>query len=151
MVEQGWLDSGKRQAMKFPKPEDPKGAPGMEGQTGYLVTEAQNELARQLVAQGKAADLDDAKALVEAGGWTVTLSIDRKKQAQLEKTVKKQLTSKLDPKKRKVDADVQAGAASVDPKTGKVVAMYGGAGLLQALRRTTRPAGTTSPPRPSSR
>ncbi|MFG2312092.1 transglycosylase domain-containing protein [Streptomyces sp. NPDC048566] len=150
MVEQGWLDSGKRQAMKFPKPEDPQGAPGMEGQTGYLVTEAQNELARQLVAQGKAADLDDAKALVEAGGWTVKLTIDRKKQALLEKTVKKQLTSKLDPKKRKVDANIQAGAASVDPKTGKVLAMYGGQDYFKhyvnnATRRDYQAASTFKP------
>ncbi|MGW6491678.1 transglycosylase domain-containing protein [Streptomyces sp. NPDC055056] len=150
MVEQGWLGSGERQGLKFPKPRDPQGAAGMEGQTGYLVTEAQDELARQLVAQGKAADLDDAKALVDAGGWTIKLNIDKKKQALLEKTVKKQLTSKLDPKKRKVDANIQAGAASVDPKTGKVVAMYGGQDYFKhyinnATRRDYQAASTFKP------
>ncbi|MER5395116.1 transglycosylase domain-containing protein [Streptomyces sp. NPDC002599] len=150
MVEQHWLDSGKRAGMKFPVPEEPKGAPGMEGQTGYLVEAADNELAKQLVAQGTAEDLDDAKALITAGGWTVTLNVDKKKQALLEKTVKQQLTSKLDPKKRKVDADIQAGAASVDPKTGKVLAMYGGKDYFKhyfnnATRRDYQAASTFKP------
>ncbi|MGW3912606.1 transglycosylase domain-containing protein [Streptomyces sp. NPDC005070] len=126
MVEMHWLDAGKRAGMKFPVPKEPKGAPGMEGQTGYLVEAANNEVAKQLVAGGTAEDLDDAKALLTAGGWTITLNVDKTKQALLEKTVKQQLTSKLDPKKRKVDANVQAGATSVDPKTGKILAMYGG-------------------------
>ncbi|MCX4988720.1 MULTISPECIES: transglycosylase domain-containing protein [unclassified Streptomyces] len=150
MVEQGWLDSGKRAGMKFPVPKDPKGAPGMEGQTGYLVFQAEAELAKQLVAQGTAADLDDAHALIDAGGWTITLNIDKKKQTLLEKTVKQQLTSKLDPKKRKVDANIQAGAVSVDPKTGKVLAMYGGKDyfkhyLNNATRRDYQAASTFKP------
>jgi membrane peptidoglycan carboxypeptidase len=150
MVEQGWLDSGKRAGLKFPVPKDPKGAPGMEGQTGYVVEAAENELAKQLVAEGTAADLDDAKALVTAGGWTITLNIDKKKQALLEKTVKEQLTSKLDPKKRKVDANIQAGAVSVDPKTGKVLAMYGGKDYFKhyinnSTRRDYQAASTFKP------
>ncbi|MFD5516481.1 transglycosylase domain-containing protein [Streptomyces sp. NPDC127066] len=150
MVEQHWLDSGERAAMKFPVPKAPKGAPGMEGQTGYLVEAADNELAKQLVAQGTAEDLDDAKALITAGGWTITLNVDKKKQALLEKTVKQQLTGKLDPKKRKVDADIQAGAASVDPKTGKVLAMYGGKDYFKhyfnnATRRDYQAASTFKP------
>jgi len=150
MVEEGWLDSAKRQAMKFPVPKAPKGAPGMEGETGYLVEAANNTLAKQLVVQGAATDLDNAKAIVDAGGWTVTLNIDKKKQALLEKTVKAQLTSKLDPKKRKVDANIQAGAASVDPKTGNVVAMYGGVDYFKhyfnnATRRDYQAASTFKP------
>ncbi|MFF4351655.1 transglycosylase domain-containing protein [Streptomyces sp. NPDC001530] len=150
MVEEGWLDSAKRQAMKFPVPKPPKGAPGMEGQTGYLVKAAESALAKQLVAQGTAPSLDDAQNMVEAGGWTITLNIDKKKQAQLEKAVKAQLTSKLDPKKRKVDANIQAGAASVDPKTGKVLAMYGGQNYLKhyynnATRRDYQVASTFKP------
>ncbi|WP_406332610.1 transglycosylase domain-containing protein [Streptomyces sp. NBC_00203] len=134
MVEEGWLDSAKRAAMKFPEPKAPKGAPGMEGQTGYLVKAADSALAKQLVDQGTATSLDDAQNMVDAGGWTITLNIDKKKQALLEKTVKAQLTSKLDPKKRKVDGDIQAGAVSVDPKTGKVLAMYGGKSYLDHYR-----------------
>ncbi len=94
--------------------------------------------------------MEQAKALVDLGGYTVTLNIDQKKQAALEKAVKEKLTSKLDPEKRKVDADVQAGAVSVDPKTGSVVAMYGGVNYLKhytnnATRDDYQPASTFKP------
>ncbi len=150
MVGQKWLDGGKRQAMRFPVPKEPKPAAGMEGQTGYLVNAANAALERQLVAQGAAEDMERARALVELGGYTVTLNIDRKKQTALEESVKSQLTSKLDPGKRDVDADVQAGAVSVDPKTGAVVAMYGGVDYLKhyynnATRDDYQPASTFKP------
>ncbi|MEV6837612.1 transglycosylase domain-containing protein [Streptomyces sp. NPDC051133] len=150
MVKQHWLDAGKRQGMTFPKPKEPKAAPGMKGQTGYLVDAANTALEKRLVSQGSAATLGDAEALVRKGGWTITLNIDRKKQHRLEQSVKDELTSKLDPKKRPVDADVQPGAVSVDPKTGKVVAMYGGTDYFKhyynnATRRDYQPASTFKP------
>ncbi|MGV9292271.1 transglycosylase domain-containing protein [Streptomyces sp. NPDC003719] len=150
MVEQKWLSATDRQAMKFPVPMEPKPAPGMEGQTGYLVEAANTALKKQLVAGGSAEDMKQADALVEAGGWTVTLNVDKKKQVALEKSVKEQLTSKLDPSKRDVDADVQAGAVSVDPKTGAVVAMYGGVDYVKHFRNNAtrddyQPASTFKP------
>ncbi|MEV5316577.1 transglycosylase domain-containing protein [Streptomyces sp. NPDC052687] len=150
MVEEGWLDAGKRAAMTFPVPKDPKAAPGMEGQNGYIVEEANRELARQLVAQGSAADMEEALTKIKRGGWTITVNIDSKKQKLLEKAVEDQLTSKLDPKKRDVDADVQAGAVSVDPKTGRVLAMYGGTDYVEhytnnATRDDYQPASTFKP------
>ncbi|MFJ6568259.1 transglycosylase domain-containing protein [Streptomyces sp. NPDC091292] len=148
MVEQGWLDAGKRQGLKFPVPKDPRPAPGLGGQTGYLVKAANDALQKQLVAEGLSAS--DAEAQVEAGGWTLTLNIDKAKQQQLEKAVKAQLTSKLEPKSRTVDGDVQAGAVSVDPKTGAVLAMYGGQDYVKhftnnATRRDYQPASTFKP------
>ncbi|MGC5562961.1 transglycosylase domain-containing protein [Streptomyces sp. FR-108] len=150
MVEEGWLDSAERDDMTFPVPKDPKGAPGLEGQAGYLVEAANTTLEKQLVEQGTASDMDEAATMVKAGGWTITLNIDKKKQAQLEKAVKAKLTSKLDGKKRDVDADIQAGAASVDPKTGRVLAMYGGVDYVKhftnnATRRDYQPASTFKP------
>ncbi|CAL9579629.1 transglycosylase domain-containing protein [Streptomyces sp. enrichment culture] len=150
MVEQEWLSRSDRQGMEFPQPEEPKAAAGMEGQTGYLVEAANYSLKKQLVAQGDAEDMEQAKALVDLGGYTVTLNIDKKKQAELEKSVKEKLTSKLDPDKRDVDADVQAGAVSVDPKTGAVVAMYGGVDYIKhytnnATRDDYQPASTFKP------
>ncbi|WP_338782809.1 transglycosylase domain-containing protein [Streptomyces sp. DG1A-41] len=150
MVEEGWLSRSERDAMKFPVPKDPRPAPGMEGQKGYLVNAANAALEKQLVAEGTAGSTKEAEAMVSAGGWTVTLNIDKKKQAALEKSVKQQLTSKLDPEKRKVDGDVQAGAASVNPKTGAVVAMYGGVDYFKhytnnATRSDYQPASTFKP------
>ncbi|WP_221347663.1 transglycosylase domain-containing protein [Streptomyces beigongshangae] len=150
MVEEDWLSPAKRDGMKFPVPKEPKGAPGMQGQAGYMAEAADNALMEQLVAKGTASDMKEAAALVKAGGWTITLNIDKKKQAQLEKSVRSQLTGKLDPGKRKVDANVQAGAVSVDPKTGAVVAMYGGVDYVKhytnnATRRDYQPASTFKP------
>ncbi|MFD7703203.1 transglycosylase domain-containing protein [Streptomyces caelestis] len=134
MVEQKWLDRADRQGMEFPVPKEPKPAPGMEGQTGYLVEAANAALKRQLVAQGTAEDMKQADAMLDLGGYTVTLNIDKKKQKALEEAVKTKLTSRLDPGKREVDADVQAGAVSVDPKTGAVLAMYGGVDYVKHYR-----------------
>ncbi|MZD56174.1 transglycosylase domain-containing protein, partial [Streptomyces sp. SID5606] len=150
MVEQKWLAASDRQGMEFPVPKEPKAAPELKGQTGYLVEAANATLKKQLVAQGAAEDMEQAKALVDLGGYTVTLNIDKKKQAALEKSVKAKLTSKLDPGKRDVDADVQAGAVSVDPKTGRVLAMYGGEDYVKhytnnATRADYQPASTFKP------
>ncbi|WP_371102659.1 transglycosylase domain-containing protein, partial [Streptomyces sp. PU_AKi4] len=150
MVGEEWLDRADRQGMKFPVPEEPKAVPGMEGQTGYLVEAANTALKQQLVAQGVAEDTKQADAMLDLGGYTITLNIDKKKQKALEEAVKEKLTSRLDPGKRKVDADVQAGAVSVDPKTGAVLAMYGGVDYVKhyrnnATRDDYQPASTFKP------
>ncbi|MGW0615288.1 transglycosylase domain-containing protein [Streptomyces sp. NPDC002788] len=150
MVQEGWLGKAEREALKFPTPKEPKADPTMGGQTGYLVKAANAALEQQLIAEGTAEDAKQAEAMVNQGGWTITLNIDKKKQAALEKSVKTQLTSKLDPKKRQVDADVQAGAVSVDPKTGAVLAMYGGVDYFKhfrnnATRTDYQPASTFKP------
>ncbi|MEU2287908.1 transglycosylase domain-containing protein [Streptomyces sp. NPDC013178] len=150
MVEEGWLTKAERAGMTFPVPKEPKAAPGQEGQVGYLVDAANSELEKQLVSQGVADSRKEAEAMVNAGGWNITLNIDKKKQKALEASVKEQLTSKLDKKKRSVDGDVQAGAASVDPKTGAVVAMYGGVNYVEhytnnATRTDYQPASTFKP------
>ncbi|MEU9098231.1 transglycosylase domain-containing protein [Streptomyces sp. NPDC048361] len=140
MVEKKWLTPEDRKNTKFEPPMDAKAAPGLEGQTGYLVDAAKDELRANGVSD----------ALLARGGWTITLNIDPAKQKLLENAVKEKLTGKLDPKKRKVDADLQAGAASVDPKTGSVVALYGGQDypkhqLSNATNETYQPASTFKP------
>ncbi|GAA0487205.1 transglycosylase domain-containing protein [Streptomyces olivaceiscleroticus] len=140
MVEMHWLDAGKRQGMKFPVPDDPKPSSGLKGQKGYLVKLADQELNKQGITDEQ----------IAAGGWTITLGVEKKRQQALESAVKQELTSKLDPKARDVDADAQAGAVSVDPKTGHVVALYGGKGYLEhyvnnATRDDYQPASTFKP------
>ncbi|MEV4945101.1 transglycosylase domain-containing protein [Streptomyces sp. NPDC053755] len=140
MVEEGWLPQTERAGLKFPVPQKPKPAPGMEGQTGYLVEAANQELMRQGISEGD----------IRAGGWTITLNIDEKKQKSLVKAVERQLEDKLDRKDDEKDATVQAGATSVDPKTGRVLALYGGVGATEhwmsnATRRDYQPASTFKP------
>ncbi|MFF4171286.1 transglycosylase domain-containing protein [Streptomyces sp. NPDC001744] len=140
MVGEGWLPPAERAGTKFPVPHKPRPLPGMEGQTGYIVEAANEELARQGVSE------ED----IRAGGWTITLNIDEKRQKDLVKAVEKQLESKLDRKGNAKHATVQAGATSVDPKTGAVVAMYGGVGATEhwisnATRRDYQPASTFKP------
>ncbi|QIK06804.1 penicillin-binding protein [Streptomyces sp. ID38640] len=140
MVEMKWLPAADRAKQKFDVPQDPKPLPGVSGQTSYLVKQAKQEL----FAQG----VDETE--FEAGGWTVTLGIDKKKQKALEESVKRKLTDDLDPKRRKVDGDAQLGATSVDPKSGHIVAMYGGDGYPKhytnnATRSDYQPASTFKP------
>ncbi|GGR69334.1 penicillin-binding protein [Streptomyces aureoverticillatus] len=148
MVEEGWLPAAERDGLKFPVPQAPKPRPEMKGQTGYLVEAANAILQQRLVKQGYTKS--EAEAQVRAGGYTVTLNIDRKKQRELEKSVDKKLNDRLEPGKRKADARVQAGAVSVDPKTGGIVAMYGGRGYTEhytnnATRTDYQPASTFKP------
>ncbi|MFD9886445.1 transglycosylase domain-containing protein [Streptomyces alboflavus] len=148
MVGEGWLDSAERDRLKFPKPHEPKPDPEMKGQTGYLVRAANEAIEAQLVKEGYTKS--EAEAQLKAGGYTITLNIDPKKQRQLEKAVDRKLNDKLEPGKSKADARVQAGAVSVDPKTGGIVAMYGGRDYLKhftnnATRADYQPASTFKP------
>ncbi|MCX5011995.1 penicillin-binding protein [Streptomyces sp. NBC_00555] len=143
MVEMGKLDPAKRKTMTLPPPIKPKPRPGMDGQKGYLIQAANDEMNEQKITD----------AQIAAGGWNIVLNIDPKKQAALEKAVQDELESKLDrkdTKNRPQDQSVQAGATSVDPKTGAIVAMYGGQGLAEkdqsnALRTDYQPGSTFKP------
>ncbi|MFG2362854.1 transglycosylase domain-containing protein [Streptomyces mirabilis] len=93
----------------------------LSGQTGYLV-----DIAKEYVA--KKASITPEQ--LEKGGYRIYTTFDKKKVTELEKAVKATKKSFLDAKARpKTDKDVQFGAASVDPKTGKIVAIYGGDGF----------------------
>ncbi|MFE6778073.1 transglycosylase domain-containing protein [Streptomyces sp. NPDC057702] len=141
MVGEKWLDGDRRAAMKFPVPRAPKAIAGHAGQRGYLVKLAERELVRAGVSE---------QDLLAAGGWDITLNIDRNKQRSLERAVDSELLADLNPKARPVDARVQAGAVSVDPKTGGIVALYGGRDYVRhyvnnATRRDYQPASTFKP------
>ncbi|MFJ4517159.1 transglycosylase domain-containing protein [Streptomyces sp. NPDC088816] len=117
MVKKGWLPASQRAGMKFPMPKDATAPTGMSGQRGYIVRAVKDYL-----AQNKILDEDQ----LGAGGYQITTTLQKRNQDALVKAVDDQVMNKLDRKNRKVDNYVRAGAASVDPKTGELVAMYGG-------------------------
>ncbi|GAA2144243.1 transglycosylase domain-containing protein [Kitasatospora kazusensis] len=117
MVKENWLSAADRAATAFPQVKEPQSPPGLSGQAGYLVRAATD----YLTSHGIVSD-----AALAQGGYTVKLTVDAARQQALQDSVQSQLTDKLDPGKRKNDAAAQAGAVSLDPKTGAVVALYGG-------------------------
>ncbi|WP_052845583.1 transglycosylase domain-containing protein [Streptomyces sp. NRRL S-31] len=117
MVKKGWLDESERTGMKFPMPKEQTVSTGMSGQRGYLV-----EAVKQYLTGNDIIDTDH----LAAGGYRITTTIQKNRQDAFVKAVDDRLMSKLDKKNRKADTYVRAGGASVDPKTGKVVALYGG-------------------------
>ncbi|MGW0879535.1 transglycosylase domain-containing protein [Streptomyces sp. NPDC002671] len=117
MVKKGWLSEDKRTGMKFPMPKEQTVSTGMSGQRGYLVDAVKHYLITNNIISAEE---------LAAGGYRITTTIQKDRQDSFVKAVNDQLISKLDKKNNKADTYVRAGGASVDPKTGKVVAMYGG-------------------------
>ncbi|MCX4962926.1 transglycosylase domain-containing protein [Streptomyces virginiae] len=117
MVKKQWLTPAERATTQFPEPGKVRAAAGLSGQRGYLV-----EAIKDYIVDNKI--LDD-KTLAE-GGYRITTTIDKRRQSALVDAVNSQMVSKLEPETRKADRLVRAGGVSIDPATGKVLAMYGG-------------------------
>ncbi|MGW2676510.1 transglycosylase domain-containing protein [Streptomyces sp. NPDC001436] len=112
--------SERAQYKDFPARVDLAQASGMTGQTGYLV-----EVAKAYVM--KTADISAEKMAL--GGYTIRTTFQKPKVDALTKAVEDTRNDFLDEKKRpEYDTFVQFGAASVDVKTGAIVALYGGPG-----------------------
>ncbi|GAA1893377.1 transglycosylase domain-containing protein [Streptomyces durmitorensis] len=117
MVKEGWLSAAERAKTKFPTPKEAKGASGLSGQRGYLVQAVEDYLTSN--------DIVDEDTLAK-GGYRITTTLQKNRQDAFKEAVDDQVMSKVDKDARKVDRNVRAGGASIDPDTGKVVAMYGG-------------------------
>ncbi|MEV0531337.1 transglycosylase domain-containing protein [Kitasatospora sp. NPDC050463] len=119
MVQLGFLTAADRAAITFPDPIDPQPATGLAGQSGYLVGVADDYLV--------SAGIIDT-ATLKAGGWRITTTFDKPRQDAFVSAVQQELTEELDPRARPTtDTDVRVAGASVEPATGRVVAVYGGA------------------------
>ncbi|MGW8504749.1 transglycosylase domain-containing protein [Streptomyces sp. CLCI03] len=117
MVKKQWLTPAERATTQFPEPGKVRAAAGLSGQRGYLV-----EAIKDYIVDNEI--LDD-KTLAE-GGYRITTTIDKRRQSALVDAVDSQMVSKLEPETRKADRLVRTGGVSIDPATGKVLAMYGG-------------------------
>ncbi|MFD3719387.1 transglycosylase domain-containing protein [Streptomyces sp. NPDC058674] len=122
-VEVGRMSKEERSKYKdadFPARIESAQARGMNGQIGYLV-----ETAKQYVMKTK----DITAEQMALGGYRIKTTFQKPKVDALTKAVEDTRDDFLDEKKRpELDTFVQFGAASVDVKTGAIVALYGGPG-----------------------
>ncbi|MER6076329.1 transglycosylase domain-containing protein [Streptomyces sp. NPDC001817] len=121
MVAEHWLTPAARRNLRFPQLRKAHPAAAVSGQRGYVVQAVEQYLLNNNIVSEQ--DL-------AAGGFTITTTIDRRRQAALAQAVSRQLLSRLSPG-RKQDVWVRAAAASVDPLSGRTVALYGGADALR--------------------
>ena len=127
MVKTSRLTPGQRAryaAAGFPAPAKWTRGSGLTGETGYLV-----QLAR---SYAEAHDPTITDSSLSRGGYQIQTTFDRTKTAALARAVAAVRKQRLDPAHRSVDRDVQVGAASVDPATGRILAVYGGPGFDHA-------------------
>ncbi|MGW5000003.1 transglycosylase domain-containing protein [Streptomyces hydrogenans] len=117
MVKEGWLTAGERAALRFPDPQTARPSTGLSGQRGYLVQAVEEYLTGRGVV--------DEKTLA-GGGFRIVTTLDPDRQAALVRAVEDRVTHRLDPAANPADRYVRAGAAAVEPATGRVVALYGG-------------------------
>ncbi|MBK3529931.1 penicillin-binding protein [Streptomyces sp. MBT67] len=116
MVKERWLTAAERATTRFPTPGEAKPSNGLSGQRGYIVQAVEDYLNRRGIL--------DAKTLA-TGGYRITTTLDRAKQDAFVEAVADNVMSKTSAD-RAADRNVRVGGASIVPKTGKVVALYGG-------------------------
>ena len=120
-VKDGRMSAAERAKYKtFPMPKPPQKDAKLGGQTGYLVDLA----TKYFLAHNKQGVTEKELA---RGGYEIHTTFDEKKVKQLEKSINAVYDAKIDPKKRPdKDTHVEFGGASVDTKTGAIIATYGG-------------------------
>ncbi|MFJ8011955.1 transglycosylase domain-containing protein [Streptomyces sp. NPDC096339] len=122
-VEVGRMDKAERAKYAdkdFPPRVESAQARGMTGQIGYLV-----DTAKAYVMKSKGITAEQ----MALGGYEITTTFEKPKVDALAKAVEDTRNGLIDEKKRPdTDTFVQFGAASVNTKTGALVALYGGPG-----------------------
>jgi membrane peptidoglycan carboxypeptidase len=114
MVQTGKLTADQRAALKFPKfPENAKTQSRYGGQKGYIL----NAIKAELLARGV------PKEEIENGGLRIVSTLDRKAQESAVAAVTKEFP-------KTANKGLRVGLAAVQPKTGMVLAMYGGKDFL---------------------
>ena len=118
MVKKGWLSRAERATLKFPEPSAAKPATGLSGQRGYLVRGRQELPDQQRDHRRDSASPPAASASPPPSSRSGRRRIRRSGQRPADVQARRRTARST--------SYVRAGGASIDPKTGKVVAMYGG-------------------------
>ncbi|MFH8802846.1 transglycosylase domain-containing protein [Streptomyces sp. NPDC017936] len=123
MVEYGHLSPDVRaKYTKLPNWQNPRSNTQLSGQVGYLVDLANS----YVVTHSKETGITQEK--LQQGGYSIYTTFDKKKVDQLTEAVTKVYKANIKPEKRpETDTHVQFGGASVNPATGAIEAIYGGA------------------------
>ena len=125
MVDAGWLSDGDRNTQQYPKNIAPIrkdagnaqwGIKGL-GVTGIAAGNAVNQIADELRAAPY--NITDLKT----GGYRITTTIDAKMQAAAQSAARRGTTGSL---LNGTKSNVMAALVAIEPKTGRVLAYYGG-------------------------
>ncbi|WP_052867763.1 transglycosylase domain-containing protein [Streptomyces niger] len=132
-VENGLMSRAERARWTtYPEPRKPTTPTSQKGQTGYLVDAAK----KYLRSRTGLTDRDLAR-----GGYRVHTTFEKDKVALLAKAVADERRRRIDPKKRAADSHVEFGAASVRPRDGAIVALYGGTDATKHFANNADTAG----------
>ncbi|MFG2135908.1 transglycosylase domain-containing protein [Streptomyces sp. NPDC048650] len=119
---------------RFPEPRPPAKPTSQAGQTGYLI-----DVANKFVKSSTGLTDKD----LAGGGYRIHTTFDKNLTRRLEKAVDSVRRKSIDPQKRASDTFVEFGAASVRPRDGAVLALYGGS---DATRHFSNNADTSAVP-----
>ncbi|NKY15765.1 transglycosylase domain-containing protein [Streptomyces somaliensis] len=117
MVQEGWLTAARRSVLRFPEVLPSHPTAGLAGQRGYAVQAVNAFLARHGILSEKE---------LAAGGYRITTTLRKDRMDAFDEAVRQQVLDRLDPEANPADRYVRVGGASIEPATGKVVALYGG-------------------------
>ncbi|WP_433330923.1 transglycosylase domain-containing protein [Spirillospora sp. CA-294931] len=110
MVEKKWLSPEERAKQVFPKTQKEWSDVDEDGQTGYLKQRVLNELKTLGITQ----------AQLDLGGLRIKTTFDKKLQDYTASVIQQMR------KEKNLNKEIRFGLSTVDPKTGGVVAAYGG-------------------------
>ena len=115
MVKKNWMTAADRAAAKYPTDFVPLGsANGMSGPNGYLLATVETELEAHGISENQ----------INRGGLKIVTTFDNGTQTAAVNAVNALVGN------GKVPPDVRTSLVAVEPGTGKVLAMYGGADYL---------------------
>ncbi|WP_236061989.1 transglycosylase domain-containing protein [Actinacidiphila acididurans] len=139
MVKEHWLTQAQRDATTFPTIGKPKPTASKAGQRGYIIEAVNKYLTDNNIVSADA---------LRAGGYRITTTIQQSDEDAIVKSAQDNVWSKLGT--TKADSYVRTGAASIDPATGNVVALYGGLDYTKqyvssATNATYQPGSTFKP------
>ncbi|MFF8383194.1 transglycosylase domain-containing protein [Streptomyces kanasensis] len=117
MVQERWLTAAERKGLVFPAVLPARPTAGLAGQRGYAVQAVDAFLARNGILSEHA---------IAAGGYRITTTLEKGRMDAFADAVREQVTDRLDPAANPADRYVRVGGASIEPATGRVVALYGG-------------------------